>query len=209
MKDRKKIILSTNNQDKLKELEALVDRDHFDLKTKADFQLDDLDIEETGGSLEENALLKVMGLVSALEAKEEDVTEAYIIADDTGLFVDALDGRPGVYSSRYAGEKVSYEDNVNKLLKELMAVPDEERGAYFATVLACYHRGETFCVEGRLEGRISRDRAGQDGFGYDPVFYIDDREKTLAQLTKEEKNAISHRGRAYRELIRRLEDDDL
>ncbi len=154
------------------------------------------DVEETGETLEENALLKARALVAA--------TGHAAIADDTGLFVDALDGRPGVRSARYAGETASYDDNVTKLLGEMEGV--ETRTARFITVIAvAYPDGVTVCVEGVLEGTIARTRAGDQGFGYDPVFIPSDAGgKTLAELTPQEKNATSHRARALRALVEEL-----
>jgi XTP/dITP diphosphohydrolase len=154
------------------------------------------EVEETGDTLEANALLKARSLVAA--------TGHAAIADDTGLFVDALDGRPGVRSARYAGENASYDDNVTKLLEELdgVAVP---RTARFVTVIAvAFPDGSTFCVEGRLDGVITTARLGDQGFGYDPVFALNVEGRTLAQLTPDEKNELSHRGRALRALSEEL-----
>jgi len=151
------------------------------------------DVEETGETLEENALLKARALVGA--------TGIAAIADDTGLFVDALDGRPGVRSARYAGEAASYDDNVTKLLEELADVR-EPRTARFVTVICLVHPdGTSTCVEGHLDGVIVMARAGDQGFGYDPVFAPRGADgRTLAQLSPAEKNDISHRGRALRAL---------
>jgi XTP/dITP diphosphohydrolase len=155
------------------------------------------DVDETGETLEENALLKARALVEA--------TGRAAIADDTGLFVDALDGRPGVRSARYAGETASYDDNVTKLLDELADV-DGPRSARFRTVIAvAYPDGAAFCVEGELDGVITRARAGDQGFGYDPVFVPDvTGGRTLAELTPDEKNELSHRARALRALSEKL-----
>jgi XTP/dITP diphosphohydrolase len=149
------------------------------------------DVEETGETLEENALLKARALVEA--------TGRAAIADDTGLFVDALHGRPGVRSARYAGEAATYDDNVTKLLEELDGV--EARTARFVTVIAvAFPDGTSFCVAGQLDGVITRARLGDQGFGYDPVFAVDADGRTLAQLTPQQKNELSHRGRALRAL---------
>ena len=150
-------------------------------------------MDENGATLEANALLKARALVAA--------TGQAAIADDTGLFVDALDGRPGVRSARYAGEAASYDDNVTKLLDELKGAI-EPRTARFVTVIAvAYPDGTTLCVEGELDGVITHERAGDQGFGYDPVFApLEAAGRTLAQLTPREKNELSHRGRALRAL---------
>lgn len=156
------------------------------------------DVDETGETLEENALLKARALV--------DATGEAAVADDTGLFVDALDGRPGVRSARYAGQGASYDDNVTKLLGELANVDSAQRTAQFRSVVAvAYPDGTSFCVEGVLPGVITDARAGDQGFGYDPVFApLESGGRTLAELTSEEKNEISHRGRALRALAEEL-----
>jgi XTP/dITP diphosphohydrolase len=156
------------------------------------------DVDETEGTLESNALLKARALTSA--------TGEAAIADDTGLFVDALDGRPGVYSARYAGECASYEDNVEKVLGEMDGVDEAKRGARFRSVIAVtYPNGESWWVEGVLEGTILTSPQGHGGFGYDSVFApLTLGGTSLAELAPEEKDAISHRGRALRALAERL-----
>lgn len=196
-----KIALSTGNKDKIKELARLVDPDRFQLFSKDDLGLADLEVEETGETLRENADLKVKGLAQALKDAGQDPDEYWILADDTGLFVDALDGAPGVYSARYAGEHVTYDDNVDKLLVAMEGVEEADRGAHFSTVIALLDHGTIHEYEGRLEGHILTERRGHGGFGYDPIFFADEAGKTLAELGPEEKNAISHRGRAYRAFL--------
>jgi XTP/dITP diphosphohydrolase len=187
-------VLATANPHKTEEMRAVLDPLGVVL---VDRPLDVPDVDETGDTLEENALLKARALVEA--------TGRAAIADDTGLFVDALDGRPGVRSARFAGDAASYDDNVTKLLAELDRVP-EPRTARFVTVIAVAYPDATyFCVEGELTGVITRARAGDQGFGYDPVFMPDDGDgRTLAQLTPREKNDLSHRGRALRALFEEL-----
>jgi XTP/dITP diphosphohydrolase len=127
------------------------------------------------------------------------------VADDTGLFVDALDGRPGVSSARYAGENATYTQNVEKLLDELRDIRQGDRTASFRTVIAvAYPDGSTLCVEGVLRGSITTEPRGEGGFGYDPVFAIESDERTLAELSPDEKNLVSHRGRALRALAESL-----
>ena len=126
------------------------------------------------------------------------------ISDDTGLEVDALDGNPGVYTARYAGEECSYEDNVNKLIKDMHKVPMPNRGAIFKTVMVFKDENEELIVEGVVKGIISREARGEDGFGYDPIFYVPKNNKTFAEMTMNEKNKISHRGNAIRNLINEL-----
>jgi XTP/dITP diphosphohydrolase len=148
------------------------------------------DVDETEETLEGNALLKARALVAA--------TGHAAVADDTGLFVDALDGRPGVYSARYAGEHASYEDNVTKLLGEMSGVAAEQRTARFRSVIAvAYPDGTSLVVDGVLEGVVTQAARGTEGFGYDPVFAPTELGgRTLAELTPTEKNAVSHRARA-------------
>jgi len=187
-------VLATANPHKADEMRAVLSPLGVDL---ADRPAHVADVDETGATLEENALLKARALVAA--------TGRAAIADDTGLFVDALHGRPGVRSARYAGETASYDDNVTKLLDELAGV-DGPRTARFRTVIAvAYPDGTAFCVEGELDGVITHARAGDQGFGYDPVFVPDVAGgRTLAELTPEEKNELSHRARALRALSEKL-----
>ncbi|HDR04848.1 MAG TPA: non-canonical purine NTP pyrophosphatase, partial [Candidatus Marinimicrobia bacterium] len=126
------------------------------------------------------------------------------LADDTGLAVDALGGAPGVCSSRYAGENVSYTDNVRKLLQEMKNIPQKQRTARFATVAAFTDGSREITEEGILEGLITFDPSGSDGFGYDPIFYIPEKNATLAQLELSEKNKISHRARALQKIVEQL-----
>lgn len=188
-------VLATANPHKAQEMrEVLGARGVVVLPRPADVA----DVEETEVTLEGNALLKARALVAA--------TGHAAIADDTGLFVDALDGRPGVYSARYAGEHATYDENVSKLLDELGDCPVAQRGASFRTVIAvAYPSGESLCVRGVLDGRITSSRRGENGFGYDPVFEPHDSAgRTLAELSSEEKNAVSHRARALHALTRVL-----
>jgi XTP/dITP diphosphohydrolase len=156
------------------------------------------EVDETEETLEGNALLKAWALTKA--------TGDAAIADDTGLFIDALDGRPGVYSARYAGERATYEDNVQKVLGELDGVDESRRTARFRTVIAVtFPDGASWWVEGVLEGTILTSPCGDAGFGYDPVFAPAAFGGTsLAELSPEGKDAISHRGRALRALAERL-----
>jgi XTP/dITP diphosphohydrolase len=159
--------------------------------------LDVPEVDETEDTLEGNATLKARALV--------DATGLPALADDTGLFVDALDGRPGVFSARYAGEDASYQDNVRKLLDELGDVSPERRGAEFRTVIvAAYPDREALVVVGTLRGSVTQGPRGSRGFGYDPVFVPEGETRTLAEMSPEEKNAISHRGNALRALAHAL-----
>jgi XTP/dITP diphosphohydrolase len=156
------------------------------------------DVDETESTLEGNALLKARALCAA--------TGQAAIADDTGLFIEALDGRPGVWSARYAGEHATYADNVDKALRELADVPDERRLAQFRSVIAvAFPDDSSWWVEGTLAGVMERAPRGEHGFGYDPIFVPDDGDgRTLAEFSAEEKNALSHRGRALRAFAEKL-----
>ena len=155
-------------------------------------------MEETGATLEENARIKASALAAA--------TGMLAIADDTGLEVDALDGAPGIYAARYAGEDATYADNVSKILRELEGVYPTLRTARFATVaIACWPDGRELAVRGEVEGVIAATRSGESGFGYDPVFVPTEGDgRTFAQMTAGEKHAISHRGRAFAKLAAAL-----
>lgn len=185
------VVLATGNADKVRELEALL------AGAEVSAAPDGFDPEETGTSLVQNARIKA-------EALRPDVPgDAYVMADDSGLFVHALDGRPGVYSSRYAGPDATYADNCNLLLTELG--DSHQRGAAFGCVLYCIAPGGEFMVaSGVLPGEITRAAAGADGFGYDPVFRPLTDVRTLAEMTRDEKAALSHRGRAARGMAHML-----
>ena len=157
------------------------------------------EVEETEDTLEGNALLKARALATA--------TAQSAVADDTGLFVDALDGRPGVFSARYAGESATYAQNVEKLLDEMAAL--ENRRAHFRTVIALVSpEGDELVVEGVLDGTITREPRGENGFGYDPVFAPDETPgRTLAEISASEKNGLSHRARALRALAEKLAEE--
>lgn len=188
-----KIILSTDNKDKRKELQDILEKDDVEILTKSQVGFQDLEVPEDGETLRENAYKKAKALF--------DVTGEITLADDTGLFVDALQGAPGIYSARYAGEKVTYEDNRRKLLKELEGVPEEERTARFETAVCLIDKGgEAHYLEGVCEGRITEREMGDQGFGYDSIFLPEGKRETFAQMSEEEKNQISHRGRALAQL---------
>jgi|TARA_B100001964_G_C14151102_1_gene562082 XTP/dITP diphosphohydrolase len=186
-----KIILATHNRDKEKELQKSLEGLNVEICSLFDFP-NIGEIEETGTTLLENSLLKARTVF--------DITGIPTIADDTGLEVDYLDGAPGVYSARYAGNNVSYQDNVDKLLIELDGVPHERRTARFRTVVTYIDKNEELWTEGYIDGIISETIIGDRGFGYDPVFFVPYKEKTFAELSSDEKNKISHRGIALQKL---------
>ena len=188
-------VLATANPHKAEEMRDILTALGFDVRARPE---NAPDVDETSETLEGNALLKAHALAL--------LTGEPALADDTGLFVDALDGRPGVYSARYAGRSASDADNVEKLLSELDGVPDTMRVARFRSVIAvAYPDGGSFTVEGLLEGSIAKSPRGSEGFGYDPVFVPAGASgRTLAELTPEQKNELSHRGRALRALAEKL-----
>jgi len=186
-----KIILATHNIDKRKELLHSLSELNIQLLTLDKFPKVG-EIIEDGDTLTENALIKARTV--------HQITGLPAISDDTGLEVDALNGAPGIYSARYAGENCSYADNVNKLLREMQSIPHEERGARFRTTMAFVHDDTELIAHGVVEGRITEEAKGVGGFGYDPVFYHPVEEKTFAEMNVENKNKISHRGIAIRDL---------
>ena len=190
------LLLATNNADKVAEMRDFFSGLNLVLRTAAEFPQIPA-VEEDQPTLQGNAIKKASALAAA--------TGLLSLADDTGLEVDALNGRPGVYSSRYAGENATYSDNVNKLLAELQDVPAAGRNARFRCVIALVDGSSIETVEGVCEGVILTGRQGQGGFGYDPVFFIPETGRTFAEMSLEEKNRISHRGRALQQARRLLE----
>ena len=184
------IVLATHNPDKRVEIASLLSDLGITVRSLAEFPQAPVVVED-GETCEANAIKKAKTIA--------DYTGLVAVADDTGLQVDALGGRPGVHAARYAGAEVTYEDNWKKLLRELDGVPLEQRGARFLTVVAIASpfRQEVDTVEGVLNGVIAPRPAGKGGFGYDPVFLVPELGKTLAELAPSEKNRISHRAQAF------------
>lgn len=188
----KQIIIATQNKGKAKDFEVLFGPLGYEILTLQDIDKE-LDIEETGVTFEENAILKAEGVAQILGKP--------VIADDSGLEIDALNGEPGVYSARYAGGEKSDEANIDKVLEKLSGVPSAQRTARFRCVLAVAVPGmETKTFSGSCEGMILESRQGTNGFGYDPIFFVPGKGRSMAELAPEEKGAISHRGNALREL---------
>lgn len=191
MSRRKTLVLATHNIHKQTEMNFILSRlgvtviglDQFpEIKS----------IEETGTTLIENALIKARTV--------HEITGLPSLADDTGLEVDALNGAPGVYSARYAGENATFDDNVNKMLIALNGIPYDKRRARFRTVLAFVDSNSELSEDGVIEGRIINKVRGKDGFGYDPIFQPERYDITFAEMTPEEKNRISHRARALEKM---------
>lgn len=191
------ILIATGNPDKVREFSRLLQGTIFSLFTPADEGID-INVEETGKTFEENARLKA----TAYAAK----TKSLVIADDSGLEVDALGGEPGTLSARYAGENASNEARIALVLSRLQGVPWEKRIARFRCVIAIgLPSGEIRLCQGDCPGYITFEPKGRAGFGYDPIFYLPELDKTMAELTMEEKNRVSHRGKAARMALQTLQ----
>lgn len=192
----RRIVAGTFNRGKLREIRAILADLPVELVALDAFP-DAPEIIEDGETFDANAIKKACGLADALGE--------WVIADDSGLEVDALGGQPGIYSARYGGPAKDDATNVRKLLAELDGVPAERRTAAFRCACALARPGELLCTaEGRLEGTITFEPRGENGFGYDPVFQPRDEERTVAEMNAEEKNGISHRGRALRAIKPKL-----
>lgn len=186
------IVLATGNKGKVKELSELLAAEQITIVPQSDFQ-----VPETGTTFVENAIIKARHAAK--------ITGKPAIADDSGLEVDALNGAPGVYSARYAGEDASDHDNIVKLLEQLTGIPAEKRTARFHCVLVYMRHSEDptpIICHGSWEGQITNEKQGEQGFGYDPVFWVEEQQLTSAQLPREVKNQLSHRGQALAQLVK-------
>lgn len=191
----KTIILASNNKNKLKEITEKVKELDFKIISQSEAGYD-IEVEETGKTFEENAILKAEAIYK--------ISNMPVIAEDSGLEIDSLNGEPGVYTKRYAGENATSQDKIEKVLKLMENVEESKRTARFRCVI-CYidEKGEKHIFDGSCEGKITYEPYGTDGFAYDPIFLYDTR--TFAQMTSEEKNKISHRGKAVNELVEYLQ----
>ena len=198
------LVLATRNTDKIREIRELLQSDpvgDVEILSLSDFP-DIPSLEESGNTLEENAILKARIASSSIRKMS--------LSDDTGLEVEALHGKPGVFSARFAGESASYEENCQKLLKSLENVPDEKRGAVFRCIAALSSPdGWLVTFEGICKGKIGFEPKGEGGFGYDPLFIVEDTGKTFAELTPEEKNKVSHRAQAILKVKEYLSKEDI
>ena len=191
-----KVILASKNPHKLTELSAILSQHGFEIALESEYGLD-IDVDETGTTFEENSLLKAEAVMKA--------SGLPVLADDSGLMVDALDGAPGVYSARY-GHKSSDGERTAFLLENMKDVPDEKRTAKFVCVITClWPDWRKIVARGECPGVITREVHGENGFGYDPVFYLPELGMTYAELPSEQKNAISHRARALQEFCRKYQ----
>ena len=201
MKEIQAIVLATQNRDKREELQEALSEFTVKILSLNNFPFIG-EIEEVGQTLQENSMIKAKTV--------HNLTQLPVIADDTGLEVEALNGAPGIYSARYAGEDVTYEDNVNKLLAEMENIPLENRKAQFRTVISFVDKDRELWTEGTIKGIIGETAKGKNGFGYDPVFFVPELGKTFSELSIGEKNKISHRGLAmkkFRILLREYISD--
>ncbi len=189
---KQQILIATGNKDKMREIAMILSDTDFEPVSVKEAGLS-VEVEENGSSFEENALIKARAVSQA--------SGRMAVADDSGLEIDHLNGEPGIYSARYMGEDTSYLIKNQALIDRLAGVPDEERTARFVCACACvFPDGSEFVCREVMEGRIGYKQEGENGFGYDPIFYLPEFGCTSAQLSPEEKNRISHRGKALRKL---------
>lgn len=187
-----KLIFATGNKDKLKEIKRIFEGTQYEVISMREAGFDG-DIEENGETFEENSYIKAKTIW--------DKFGGLVMADDSGFMVDYMGGAPGVYSARYLGEDAGYDKKCASILKEMEGVPKEKRGACFAAVItAILPDGRKLVSEGKLNGIVNDKPEGTNGFGYDPILYVPELGKTSAQISMDEKNAISHRGKALRKM---------
>jgi len=191
------ILIASNNKDKIAEIRLIFQLPDVNLRTLDEFP-GAPEVIEDGNSLYENALKKASVLA--------EFTGMPTISDDTALEVDALNGKPGIFSARYAGPKATYKDNVEKIIKDLSAIPEKDRKARFRTVAVFYHPEMVISEEGIAEGFILTECRGKGGFGYDPIFFVPEKGKTYAEMSDDEKNSISHRSKAFRKLHKSIKN---
>ena len=222
------IVFATGNENKVREVHEILGDPEIRVITMKEAGLL-TEPEENGESFEENALIKAWAVAELLEKNPSDAARralaedipVIVLSDDSGLCVDALDGAPGIYSARYLGRDTSYPEKMHHIMAELKDLPDEERGAQFVDACACVipasslkyfdvdeddttELGAELVVRGVMEGRIAREIKGENGFGYDPFFYLPEYGMSSAEISPDEKNAISHRGKAFRGMLERL-----
>lgn len=198
----KKIIVATGNEGKMDEIRQILQGEDITFTSLKDENLQDVEIVEDGTTFEENAIIKARTI--------SDLTGQMVLADDSGLEVDYLNGEPGIYSARYLGEDTSYRIKNNHIISLLEGVPDEQRTARFVCAIACaFPDGRTITVRGVIEGRIGYEEKGENGFGYDPIFYVPEFGCTTAELTPEQKNKVSHRGKALTKMYQELQKEGI
>lgn len=197
------ILFATGNEGKMREIRSILADTGARVLSMKEAGVS-IDIEENGTTFEENALIKARAVSAALTK-----ADSVVLADDSGLVIDALNGEPGIYSARYMGEDTSYEVKNTNLIERLEGVPDEKRTARFVCAIAAVMPdGREFTVKAAIEGRIGYEQKGEGGFGYDPIFYVPEFGKTTAELTAEEKNRVSHRGKALEQMKEVLRENE-
>ena len=188
-----RIVIATGNKDKVREINELLEGTLFEAVSMKEAGIE-CDIVEDADSFKGNALIKAQAVAQ--------FTDDYVLADDSGLCIDALDGAPGIYSSRFCGEDSTYEEKFRKIFEMLEGVPEDERTAHFTCAIAVVRPDKTFFeVEEYFEGVLRETPAGSNGFGYDPIFYVPEYGMTSAQMSPEMKNSMSHRGKALRKAV--------
>ena len=196
----RKIIVATGNEGKMKEIRQILAGDGIEYVSLKDENLQDVEIVEDGTTFEENAVIKAKTIA--------EITGQMVLADDSGLEVDYMDKAPGVYSARFLGEDTSYTVKNNYIIDKLAQAKGEERSARFVCVIACaFPDGKVITTRGTIEGQIGYEEKGENGFGYDPIFFLPERGCTTAELPPEEKNKISHRGRALTAMYEKLKEE--
>lgn len=196
----KKIIVATSNEGKMKEIRNILPGGDLCFSSLRDENLQDVEIVENGATFEENAIIKARTI--------SDLTGQMVLADDSGLEVDYLDKAPGIYSARYMGEDTPYTIKNNHIIKQLEGVEGEARSARFVCAIACaFPDGRDITVRGVIEGQIGYEEKGENGFGYDPIFYVPEFGCTTAELPPEEKNKVSHRGKALKAMYEELKKE--
>ncbi len=197
----KRLIFATGNVNKMLEIKEILGELPVEILSMKEAGIE-ADIEENGSTFEENALIKAKEICK--------LAGEMVLADDSGLEIDYLNGEPGIYSARYMGEDTSYSIKNKNLMDRLAGVPDEQRTARFVcAIAAAFPDGRSFVVRGTIEGMIGYEERGKNGFGYDPIFYLPEKGVSTAELSSEEKNSISHRGNALRKMRELLEHEEL
>ncbi len=200
-----RIVFATGNKDKMREIRKILGGLGVDILSMAEAGVTD-DVEENGTTFSENSMIKARSVSQSLKAKGDN--ESIVLADDSGLEVDYLGGEPGIYSARYMGKDTPYPEKNAAIIARLDGVKDEERSARFVCAIsAVLPNGKELSTLGKMEGRIGYEIAGSNGFGYDPIFFLPEYGKTSAELSEEEKNAISHRGKALRSMAELLGEE--
>lgn len=200
--EKRKIIVATGNEGKMVEIREILKGENITFSSLKDENLQDIAIVEDGTTFEENAIIKAR--------KISDITGQMVLADDSGLEVDYLGKAPGVYSARYMGEDTPYSVKNRHIVELLDGVADEKRTARFVCVIACaFPDGRTITTRGTIEGRIGYEEKGEHGFGYDPIFYVPEFGCTTAELLPEEKNKVSHRGKALVAMYQELQKENI